>query len=149
LAGWCNGAGAEPLAQRPGDRELIRAPLPPISQPAVSDMRGNDGVVRLLSVGSVGPIKGYDLLIDAVATLVAMPWRLTIAGDRTRNPAAAARLDADIESHGLGSRVSVLGAVPPERIAKLFLASDIFVLASRFEGYGMALSEEIAHGFRS
>jgi glycosyltransferase involved in cell wall biosynthesis len=106
----------------------------------------NGGVVRLLSVGSVVPIKGYDLLIAAVATLTDMPWRLTIAGDRTRNPAAAAQLDADIESHGLGDRVAVLGAVPPERIIELFLASDVFVLASRFEGYGMALTEAIAHG---
>jgi glycosyltransferase involved in cell wall biosynthesis len=29
---------------------------------------------------------------------------------------------------------------------KLYLASDIFVLASRFESYGMALAEAIAHG---
>jgi glycosyltransferase involved in cell wall biosynthesis len=106
----------------------------------------NDGVVRLLSVGSVVPVKGYDLLIAAVATLTDMPWRLTVAGDRTRNPAAAAQLDADIEAHGLGDRVAVLGAVPPERITELFLASDVFVLASRFEGYGMALAEAIAHG---
>jgi glycosyltransferase involved in cell wall biosynthesis len=107
---------------------------------------GNGGVVRLLSVGSVVPIKGYDLLIAAVATLTDMPWRLTIAGDRTRNPATAAQLDADIEAHGLGDRVAVLGAVPPERIIELFLASDLFVLASHFEGYGMALAEAIAHG---
>src|SRR5919201_2973135 len=80
----------------------------------------NDGVVRLLSVGSVVPVKGYDLLIAAVATLTDMPWQLTIAGDRTRNPAAAAQLDADIEAHGLGDRVEVLGAVPPERIIELF-----------------------------
>jgi glycosyltransferase involved in cell wall biosynthesis len=106
----------------------------------------NDGVVRLLSVGSVVPVKGYDLLIAAVATLTDMPWQLTIAGDRTRNPAAAAQLDADIEAHGLRDRVAVLGAVPPERVIELFLASDVFVLASRFEGYGMSLAEAIAHG---
>ena len=106
----------------------------------------NDGVVRLLSVGSVVPVKGYDLLIGAVATLTDQPWRLTIAGDRTRNRAAAAQLDADIEAYGLGDRVAVLGAVPPERVNELFSASDVFVLASRFEGYGMALAEAIAHG---
>jgi glycosyltransferase involved in cell wall biosynthesis len=106
----------------------------------------SDGVVRLLSVGSVVPVKGYDLLITALATLTDVPWRLTIAGDRIRNPAAAAQLDAHIEARGLGDRIAVLGAVPPERINELFLASDVFVLASRFEGYGMALAEAIAHG---
>jgi glycosyltransferase involved in cell wall biosynthesis len=105
-----------------------------------------DDVVRLLSIGSVVPVKGYDLLIAAVAALADLPWRLTIAGDRTRNAAAAARLDADISAHDLGDRVAVLGAVEPERIVELFLSSDVFVLASRFEGYGMALAEAIAHG---
>jgi glycosyltransferase involved in cell wall biosynthesis len=100
----------------------------------------------LLTIGSVVPVKGYDLLIAALATLSEMPWRLTIAGDRTRNPTAAAQLDADIEAYGLRDRVAVLGAVPPERITELFLATDLFVLASRFEGYGMALAEAIAHG---
>ncbi len=119
---------------RPGNDRVAPAP------------GSNDGVVRLLSVGSVLPIKGYDLLIAAVATLTDMPWRLTIAGDRSRNPAAAAQLDADIAARGLGDRVAVLGAVPHKRIDELFLASDLFVLASRFEGYGMALAEAIAHG---
>jgi glycosyltransferase involved in cell wall biosynthesis len=106
----------------------------------------NDGVVRLLAIGSVVPGKGYDLLIAALAEIADLPWRLTIAGDRTRNPAAAARLDADIMAHGLGDRIAVLGAVPPERTVELYLASDAFVLASRFEGYGMALAEAISHG---
>ena len=63
-----------------------------------------------------------------------------------RNPGAAAQLDADIEAQGLGNRVTVLGAVPPKRVIELYLASDVFVLPSRFEGYGMALAEAIAHG---
>jgi glycosyltransferase involved in cell wall biosynthesis len=106
----------------------------------------NDGLVRLLSVGSVVPVKGYDLFIAALATVADLPWRLTIAGDRTRSLAAAAQLDAAIKAHGFSDRVAVLGAVSPERINELFLASDVFVLASRFEGYGMALAEAIAHG---
>jgi glycosyltransferase involved in cell wall biosynthesis len=118
----------------------------PGNDPVPPALGSNDGVVRLLSIGSVVPGKGYDVLISAVATLIDLPWRLTIAGDRTRNPAAAARLDADIAIHGLGDRVAVLGAVPPERIIELYLTSDVFVLASRFEGYGMALAEAIAHG---
>jgi glycosyltransferase involved in cell wall biosynthesis len=118
----------------------------PGNDPVPPARGSNDGVVRLLSVGSVVPGKGYDVLVAALATIVDLPWRLTIAGDRTRNPAVAARLDTDIAAHGLSNRVAVPGAVPPERVIDLYLASDVFVLASRFEGYGMALAEAVAHG---
>jgi len=118
----------------------------PGNDPVPPALGSNDAVVRLVSIGTVVPDKGYDLLIAALDTIVDLPWQLTIAGDRTRNPATAARLDADIEAHDLGDRVAVLGALPPERIIELYLTSDIFVLASRFEGYGMALAEAIAHG---
>jgi glycosyltransferase involved in cell wall biosynthesis len=86
----------------------------PGNDPVPPAIGSNDVVVRLLSVGSVVPGKGYDLLIMAVATIVDLPWRLTIAGDRTRNLAAAARLDADISAHGLGDRVAVLDCLPAQ-----------------------------------
>jgi glycosyltransferase involved in cell wall biosynthesis len=106
----------------------------------------SDGIVRLLSVGSVVPRKGYDVLIAALAPLASLPWRLTIAGDRTRDEAAAGQLDADIASHKLAERIEVLGALPAERLATLYIGADLFVLASRFEGYGMAFAEALAHG---
>jgi glycosyltransferase involved in cell wall biosynthesis len=81
-----------------------------------------------------------------MASLTDLPWRLAIAGDRTRNLPTAARLDADIAGYGLGDRVAVLGAVSRERIAELYMQSDLFVLASRFEGYGMAYAEALCHG---
>jgi glycosyltransferase involved in cell wall biosynthesis len=106
----------------------------------------SDGIVRLLSVGSVVPRKGYDVLIAALAPLAALPWRLTIAGDCTRDQEAAARFDADITSHKLADRIEMMGALPADRLATLYVGADIFVLASRFEGYGMAFAEALAHG---
>jgi glycosyltransferase involved in cell wall biosynthesis len=105
-----------------------------------------DGIVRLLSVGAIVPRKGFDVLVEALATLTDLPWRLAIAGDRTRDAAAAARLDADIARFNLQDRIEVLGAVDHSRLAALYAGADLFVLASRFEGYGMAYAEAIAHG---
>ena len=97
-----------------------------------------DGIVRLLSVGAVVPRKGFDVLIAALAPIADLPWRLTIAGDLTREPATAAKLQVDILEHKLADRVDLLGAVSPERVGTLYSSADIFVLASHFEGYGMA-----------
>ena len=105
-----------------------------------------DQVVRLLSVGAVVPRKGFDVLIAALATLTDLPWRLTIAGDRARDRNTVAQIDADIERHALKDRIATPGAVSPPRLATLYAEADVFVLASHFEGYGMAYAEAIAHG---
>jgi glycosyltransferase involved in cell wall biosynthesis len=118
----------------------------PGSDPAPMSQGSQDGVVRLLSVGAIVPRKGFDVLITALATLTDLSWRLTIAGDRTRDRNAAARLDADIVRHALGDRIAAPGAVSPQRLAALYAEADVFALASHFEGYGMAYAEAIAHG---
>jgi glycosyltransferase involved in cell wall biosynthesis len=105
-----------------------------------------DQVVRLLSVGAVVPRKGFDVLIAALATLTDLPWRLTIAGDRARDRNTVARIDADITRYAIEDRIATPGAVSPPRLATLYAEADVFVLASHFEGYGMAYAEAIAHG---
>jgi glycosyltransferase involved in cell wall biosynthesis len=127
----------------PAERITIARPG---SDPAPLARGGQDGVVRLLSVGAIVPRKGFDVLIPALATLGDLPWRLTIAGDRTRDRDAAARLDADIARLALGERIEVSGAVAPQSLTALYTEADVFVLASRFEGYGMAYAEALAHG---
>lgn len=108
--------------------------------------KANDAVVALLAVGAVVPRKGYDLLVAALAKLTQLPWHLTIAGDSARSPETFRQLQADIARHGLADRIRLHGAVSPERLQSLYAASDLFVLPSRFEGYGMAYAEAIAHG---
>ena len=118
----------------------------PGSDPVPPAPRRADNTVRLLSVGAVVPRKGYDVLIAALATLTDLQWSLTIAGDCTRNPRTAAQLKADIEHHELDNRISVLGAVPAQRLGELYAGADIFALASRYECYGMAYAQAIPHG---
>jgi glycosyltransferase involved in cell wall biosynthesis len=118
----------------------------PGTDPAPMAQGSQDGVVRLLSVGAIVPRKGFDVLIAALAALTDLPWHLTIVGDRGRAPETAAELDAHIRRHNLGDRVIVHGAVSPDRLMELYVSADLFVLASRFEGYGMAYAEAIAHG---
>lgn len=107
--------------------------------------RRHEGPVALLTVGSLVPRKGYDVLIASLATLIDLPWRLTIVGD-ARDPATAEQVRALIEHHKLGPRTSLLGAVTAQRLAELYALSELFVLPSRYEGFGMAYAEAIAHG---
>jgi glycosyltransferase involved in cell wall biosynthesis len=118
----------------------------PGNDPARFAKGSRDGIVRLLSVGAVVPRKGFDVLIAALARVTDPSWRLTIVGDRTRDRNAVAQLDAEIARHALGGAIDVLGAVCPQRLAALYVEADVFVLASHFEGYGMAYAEAVAHG---
>lgn len=118
----------------------------PGNDPAPRSRGSRDGVPHLLSVGAVVPRKGFDVLVAALATLAGLPWRLTIAGDLTRDPNEAARLQACISEHQLSNRIAVLGAISAERLAALYDEADVFVLASHFEGYGMAYSEALSRG---
>jgi glycosyltransferase involved in cell wall biosynthesis len=102
--------------------------------------------LKLLAVGAIVPRKGYDVLIEALAQLKDPQWRLVIVGDPTRSPDTAARLSEAIARHGLTDRIELTGPVTQERLAELYAAADVFVLPSRFEGYGMAYTEAIAHG---
>jgi glycosyltransferase involved in cell wall biosynthesis len=42
--------------------------------------------------------------------------------------------------------VELAGVVSEERLEELYASADLFVLPSRYEGYGMAYTEAIAHG---
>jgi glycosyltransferase involved in cell wall biosynthesis len=125
--------------------EQVTVALPGIDAVAVSP-RPRRGGVTLLAVGAVVTRKGYDVLIDALATLADLDWRLVIAGDRTRDPATADAVAAQIAALGLRSRVSMRGAVGDDELTRLHAEADVFVLASRHEGYGMAFAEAINHG---
>lgn len=127
-------------------RERITIVEPGVDRVARRDppLRPGTGV-ELLAVGSVVPRKGYDVLVAALAELTDLRWHLTIAGDVSRDIRFAKDLAADIARRQLQDRIAMAGAVSAAHLAELFAAADLFVLASRFEGYGMVLSEAAIH----
>ena len=118
----------------------------PGSDPVPPSARQPNDVPHLLSVGAVVPRKGFDILVSALGTLADIPWRLTIVGDLTRDPNEAANLEGLISRRGLTGRIETTGAVSASLLATLFSKADLFVLASRFEGYGMAYAEALSFG---
>jgi glycosyltransferase involved in cell wall biosynthesis len=108
--------------------------------------RGTGGPLNFLAVGSVIPRKGYDLLIEALQPYRGRPWTLTIAGADGLDSAYGAAIKNRIIGAGLISQVQLSGAVSPADLTDLYDRADVFVMPSRYEGYGMVMTEALARG---
>lgn len=118
----------------------------PGTDPAPTAQGSGSGTLRLLCVASLTPRKGHDLLLRALAGLRAESWHLDCVGSLDRNPAWAAGLIRLRDELGLAGRVSLLGALGEEELEDCYGGADLFVLPSRFEGYGMVFAEALARG---
>jgi glycosyltransferase involved in cell wall biosynthesis len=117
----------------------------PGTDPA-SPARGSGAAPALLAVGSLVPRKGHDVLLAAFGAVRDLAGHLTIVGDAGRDEACAAALAAQVDALELRDRVILAGAVEAAALSRLYDGADLFVLASRHEGYGMAYAEAIARG---
>lgn len=107
---------------------------------------GGSQTVHMIAVGAIAPRKGYDVLVDALARIADLDWRLLIAGALDRAPDTVAALRAQIDASDLAGRVELIGTVDDAQLAALYDSSDLLVSASRYEGYGMALAEAMIRG---
>ncbi|MBN3888722.1 MAG: glycosyltransferase [Nostoc sp. JL31] len=96
----------------------------------------------ILFAGRLHPQKDPILLVRAIAALNEPHTHLLIAGDGE----LAADIRTEIAQLGLSSRVTMLGAVPIEELARLHRISNIFVLSSAYEGLPLVVLEALASG---
>lgn len=124
------------------------APASPSSAPTRAPAFGEDAAAppHLLCVGSVSPRKGQDVLIEAMTHLGEYSWNLTLAGSPFRDPTFARALEARILDAGLQERIRMVGEVDDEELERLYGESSLLVVPSRYEGYGMVVTEALARG---
>ena len=122
---------------------VVALPGTDLKPPAVGS---GTGPLQLLSVGAVVPRKGHDILVEALARLGDLYWRVVLVGNVERAPDHVAALRRQIAETGLEARIAIRGELPPDELEMLWLKSDLYVSASRHEGYGMAVSEALARG---
>lgn len=125
------------------------ATAPPGTDPVPNAWRasraGTD-TVSLLSVGTITRRKGHHLLVEALARLRELPWKLTCVGSLDRDPVCTRELQSLIAHHDLSSRIHLTGECSDEQLRQAYAEADAFVLPSYHEGYGMVFAEAMAWG---
>jgi glycosyltransferase involved in cell wall biosynthesis len=99
-----------------------------------------------VTVGSLVPRKGHDVLVEALARVRDLPWSACWAGSPDRDRAFAAEVRAALRQARLGDRIELAGEVDASALDRIYGGASVFVLPSRFEGYGMAFTEALARG---
>lgn len=97
----------------------------------------------ILSVGTLVPRKGHDVLIAALAGIRDLDWHCRIVGE-ARDAVHASTLAGMIEDFGLTDRITLVGAT--DDVGAEFAQADLFALATHYEGFGMVFAEALAHG---
>lgn len=118
---------------------------PPGVDPADLSVGTADGR-ELLCVGAVTPNKGHDLLLSALASLAELPWRCVVVGSTDRDRAFVHGLRAQARATGIDDRVHFAGPLIGEGLDGAYAAADVLVVPSRFETYGMVVTEAVARG---
>jgi glycosyltransferase involved in cell wall biosynthesis len=101
---------------------------------------GSEAGSRLLCVAAVTTHKGHDVLVDALATVMDLPWECVCVGPLDRDPAFVEQLRLPV------GRVSLVGPRVGVDLEAQYEAADLFVLPTRGETYGMVVTEALARG---
>lgn len=97
---------------------------------------------KVIAVGKQSYQKGYDLLLQAwqIVHNQHPDWHLEIYGKKEMNE----NLDTKAKKLGINKSVSLLD--PEKNIQEKYLDCSIYVMSSRYEGFGMVLIEAMACG---
>jgi len=117
-------------------------PLPSQAPQIRPDVLCSRGRHLLLSAGRLDRQKGFDWLIECFSELAKkhVDWNLVILGDGPLRTS----LEGQVRTSGLERRVFLPGLVG--NVGEWYELADLYVMSSRFEGFGNTLAEALAYG---
>lgn len=118
----------------------IKCPIYTIYNPLILTKKNNVYDLNskiILSAGRLTYQKGFDMLVEVAKKVLIHnnEWKWIILGEGEDRK----KLDAQIHKYGLDRKVILKGNV--EDIDSFYDKASIFVLTSRFEGFGLVLTE--------
>ncbi len=126
------------LAPPGGDR------LGRVDGKVISDRLAASGRLRLLFLANVTPLKGLHVVLEALRRLPSGSCSLEVVGSLSVDPAYAARMQDQARS--LAAPVSFHGVLEGDPLIDLLKRSDVLVVPSFWEGFGIAYLEGMAFG---
>ena len=128
-------------AAKPVRGPVVRIPntFRPIFDQPNADEGGRNG---LLFVGRLVSVKAADVAVEAVRRLRkrGIDTTLTICGDGPERPS----LEQQVRNAGLGEVVTFEGWTSPEMLASHYRESELLLVPSRYEPFGIVALEAIA-----
>ena len=101
----------------------------------------NNNPVKLITVGRVLlPVKGQDIILMALKKIKGYNITLDVIGDGPD----MAKLREMTDKYGLQSKVNILGSQTQSFVFSHLKDYDVFVMASRTEGFGLTVAEAMA-----
>jgi glycosyltransferase involved in cell wall biosynthesis len=128
----------------PGPRHFCIPYHCDLSAFTTSDRDGRERTpLTFLFCGQMIQRKGVDLLLAAFERLVArsVDARLLLVGREADLPRFLTAISPEARS-----RISYEGFQPPDRLPEYFARADVFVLPSRFDGWGVVVNQALGAG---
>ncbi len=118
---------------------------PGVAQAPISPAAESGETLRLLCVATLTPRKGQDILVQALSGVAGNHWQCDCYGG-ARDAAFTLRVQQLIDQNGLQGSVHLHGECDSETLESAYRSAHALVLPSWYEGYGMVVTEALAHG---
>jgi glycosyltransferase involved in cell wall biosynthesis len=107
---------------------------------------GTPSGAELLCVAAVARHKGHDVLVAALGDLAHQHWHCRCVGSVDRDPRFVRVVCRQAQAAGVDGRVEFTGPRTGPDLEATFGSADVLVHPARVEGYGMVVTEALAHG---